>query len=192
MPRKGKLFVISGPSGAGKSTIVRELLKSAPDLVLSVSVTSRKPRPGEVDGRDYFFVTEEEFRKRIEEDYFLEWAEVHGSFYGTPKDFVLDCLKNNSSVILEIDVQGATQVKEKFPEAVLIFVEPPDFEELERRLKERSTDDEETIRKRLQNAAYEMALSKYYNYRVVNDDLDRTVKEILKIIREEEKSDRKD
>lgn len=93
---------------------------------------------------------------------------------------------------MEIDVQGATQVKEKFPEAVLIFVEPPDFEELERRLKERSTDDEETIRKRLQNAAYEMALSKYYNYRVVNDDLDRTVKEILKIIREEEKSDRKD
>lgn len=187
MPQKGKLFVISGPSGAGKSTIVRELLKSAPDLVLSVSVTSRKPRPGEVDGRDYFFVTEEEFRKKINEDYFLEWAEVHGSFYGTPRDFVLDCLNRNSSVILEIDVQGAIQVKEKFPEAVLIFIEPPDFEELERRLKERSTDDEETIRLRLQNAAYEMALSKYYNYRVVNDDLKKTVEEILKIIREEEK-----
>ncbi|MCX7832505.1 MAG: guanylate kinase [Actinobacteria bacterium] len=187
MPKKGKIFVISGPSGAGKSTIVKELLKLAPDLVLSISATSRKPRAGEVDGKDYFFLTRSEFERKVKENYFIEWAEVHGNLYGTPKDFVNENLQNGRSVILEIDVQGALKVKETFEDAVLIFIEPPDFEELERRLKSRSTDDEETINLRLQNAIYEMALAKYYNYRIVNKDLKKTIEEIIKIIREEEK-----
>lgn len=186
MPQKGKLFVISGPSGAGKSTIVRKLLESAPELVLSISATSRKPRKGEVDGKDYFFLSGEEFRKKVEEGYFLEWAVVHGSLYGTPKSFVEENLKKGKSVVLEIDVQGALQVKEKISDAVLIFIEPPDFKELEKRLRERQTDDEETIQKRLRNAEYEMALSKYYNYKIVNDDLESTVKKVLKIIKEEQ------
>lgn len=186
MPSKGKLFVVSGPSGAGKSTIVKNLLELAPDLVLSISATSRKPRSGEVDGKDYFFLSEKDFQKKIEENYFLEWAEVHGNFYGTPKSFVEDNLNQGKSVVLEIDVQGAIQVKEKFPEAVLIFIEPPNFHELERRLRERKSEDEESVRLRLENARYEMALAKYYNYRVVNDDLSKAVKEVLKIVREEQ------
>lgn len=190
MPDKGKLFVISGPSGAGKSTIVKELLRSAPDLILSVSATSRAPRQGEKNGVHYFFISREEFEEKIKSGYFLEWAEVHGNLYGTPKDFVLKNLSEGRSVILEIDVQGALKVKESFPDAVLIFVEPPDFNELEKRLKERNTDDETSIQIRLENARYEMALAKYYNYRVVNKDLQKTVDEILRIIREEQKNDR--
>lgn len=186
MPQKGKLFVISGPSGAGKSTIVKRLLELAPDLVLSVSATSRKPRPNEKDGVDYFFLSKDEFLKKIENGYFLEWALVHGNYYGTPREFVEHCLNEGKSVILEIDVQGAIQVKEKFKDAVLIFIEPPDFEELKKRLKSRSADSEESIKIRLENARYEMALSKYYNYRVVNRDLEEAVNQILKIIREEQ------
>ncbi len=187
MPDKGRLFVISGPSGAGKSTVVKELLKLAPDLVLSISATSRKPRAGEVDKKDYFFLDRKDFEEKISTDYFLEWAEVHGNLYGTPAEFVVDNIIKGRSVILEIDVQGAVKVKEKFPDSVLIFIEPPDFEELEKRLRERNLDDEETIKKRLENARYEMALSKFYNYRVVNSDLKSTVKKVLEIIREEQK-----
>jgi guanylate kinase len=183
--KRGKLFVISGPSGAGKSTIVKGLLELAPDLVLSISATSRPPRAGEVNGKDYFFLTREEFLKRIQEGYFLEWAEVHGNLYGTPADFVLKNLKKGNSVILEIDVQGALKVKEKFPEAVLIFIEPPNFEELRERLEKRRSEDEKTLKLRLENARYEMALAKYYNYRVINNDLDESIKKVLQIIREE-------
>jgi guanylate kinase len=186
MPQRGKLFVISGPSGAGKSTIVKKLLELAPDLVLSVSATSRQPRPNEKHGIDYFFLSKEDFLKKIEDGYFLEWATVHGNYYGTPREFVENHLNEGRSVILEIDVQGAIQVKEKFENAVLIFIEPPDFEELEKRLKSRKADSEESMKIRLENARYEMALSKYYNYRVVNDDLDRAVGQVIKIIREEQ------
>jgi len=186
MPRpKGKLFVISGPSGAGKSTIVGKLLELAPDLVLSISYTSRSPRKGEIHGKNYFFISREEFLKKIKENFFLEWAEVHGNLYGTPAEFVLENLEQGHHVILEIDVQGALKIKEKFPEAVLIFIEPPDFKELEERLKKRSTESEEALRIRLENARHEIELAKYYNYRVVNNDIKETATQILRIIREE-------
>lgn len=184
-PAKGKLFVISGPSGAGKSTIVSKLLELAPDLVLSISYTSRRPRKGEVHGKNYFFISRDEFLRKIKENFFLEWAEVHGNLYGTPAEFVLKNIQEGRHVILEIDVQGAMRIKEKFPESVLIFIEPPDFKELEERLKKRSTESTEALRLRLENAGYEMAQAKYYNYRVINKDVEEAASQILKIIREE-------
>lgn len=181
----GRLFVISGPSGAGKSTIVNELKKLAPDVFVSISATTRPPRPGEKDGQNYYFMTVDEFIKLAEEGKFLEWAEVHGNYYGTPEAPIKEQLEKGKSVILEIDVQGALQVRKKYPDSVLIFIEPPDFKELVERLKKRSSDDEETIARRLENARYEMALASEYNYRVVNDDLTKAVKEVLRIIEKE-------
>ncbi len=176
---------MSGPSGAGKSTIVKNLAKLVPRLVVSVSATTRKPRSNEIDGVDYFFLSEQAFREKIEKKEFLEWAKVHGNLYGTLISTVNENLMRGRDVILEIDVQGALQVKEKMPDSVLIFVEPPGFEELAKRLKRRSTEDRRSLEVRLENARYELAARRYYNYRVVNDKLERAVEEIAEIIEKE-------
>lgn len=185
MPEKAKVFIVSGPSGAGKSTIVKEIAKRASDVCFSISVTTRKPRKTEVEGKDYKFVSREKFKRMIKEGKLLEWAEVHGNYYGTLKSEVEEKIDKGKSVILEIDVQGAVTVKEKIPDAVLIFIEPPNFDELAKRLKERSLDDKESIEKRLKNAEYELARASSYNYRVINKDLKEAVEKTLEIINRE-------
>ncbi|MCD6363983.1 MAG: guanylate kinase [Synergistetes bacterium] len=182
---KGKLFVISGPSGAGKGTLRRELFKRVPNLVYSVSVTTRKPRAGERNGVDYFFISEEEFEKMKRNGELLEWAQVHGNLYGTPRKFVESKLSEGKSVVLEIDVQGALQVKRSFPEAVLIFILPPSEEELFRRLKKRGTETESEMELRLKNAQWEMNRMDVYDYAVVNDDIEKASEELVKIVKSE-------
>ena len=177
-------FVISGPSGVGKGTLVRKLLSEEGELALSVSCTTRPPREGEVDGREYFFITENEFRNRIRENDFLEYDEHFGNFYGTPRSFVERLLKEKS-VILEIDVVGGLNAKRLMPETVLIMVAPPSEEELRSRLAGRGSEDEETFRLRLRRAKYELEQSALYDYVVVNDDLTRACGELQEIVRRE-------
>ncbi|WP_286975467.1 guanylate kinase [Acetomicrobium sp. UBA5826] len=179
---KGYLFVISGPSGAGKGTIRRELFKRLSDLVYSISCTTRQPREGEQDGVDYYFVEGEEFEKRKRSGDFLEWAFVHGNYYGTPKKEVLKNLEEGKDVILEIDVQGALNVKKVFPEAVLIFILPPSEEVLRERLISRGTENEESLRTRLNNAAWEMKLAGVYDHAIINDDVNRAAEELVRLI----------
>ena len=181
---KNVLFVISGPSGVGKGTIVKQLLKRDEGLTLSVSCTTRPPRDDEVNGREYFFVTEREFRSRIEENDFLEYDEHFGKFYGTPRSFVERTLKDKS-VILEIDVVGGLNAKRMRPDAVLIMVEPPSLEALKMRLRERGTETEEELKDRLQRAKYELEQRHLYDYGVVNDDLEQAVQEVYQIIQSE-------
>ncbi|MBR2522126.1 MAG: guanylate kinase [Coriobacteriales bacterium] len=177
-----RLFVISGPSGAGKGTLVKGLMSVREDLWLSVSATTRQPRPGEIDGETYFFLSREEFDRCIEEGDFLEWADVHGNRYGTLRSAVEERLEAGLSVILEIDVQGALIVQRSYPEAVLIFVKPPSFEELRRRLIGRGTESEEQVELRMANAKVEMELEGCYNYSVTNDEVDIAVSELNSII----------
>lgn len=183
--RKPLLVVVSGPSGAGKSTVVDRILGRSSGLASSVSVTTRPPRAGERDGVDYFFVSREEFARRLEAGAFLEWAEVHGNFYGTPASFVARKLEEGTSVVLEIDVQGGMLVRSAHPDAALIFIMPPGLEALRERLRGRATDDEEVIRRRLENARREMASYGGYDYVVVNDEIERCVEDCLAIIRAE-------
>lgn len=179
-----KLFVISGCSGVGKGTVLKEFMKRNSDkFMLSVSCTTRKPRTGEVDGVNYFFISKEEFEKAVKEDKFLEYAQFAGNFYGTKKKFIYQKFEEGFNIILEIETQGALQVKKKMPEAVLIFIAPPSFEELEHRLRGRNTEDEQTIQKRLHEVKIELERSKQYDYVVVNDDINRAVDEIEKITR---------
>lgn len=181
-----KLFVISGCSGVGKGTVLKEFIKKNSDnFLVSVSCTTRNPRPGEVEGVNYFFVTKEEFLRCIDEDKFLEYAEFAGNYYGTKKKFVNQKLEEGMNVILEIETQGALQVKKKMPEAVLIFIAPPSFEELEHRLRGRHTEDETAIRKRLHEASVEFERSKLYNYIVLNDSIENAVTKLEKITRKE-------
>lgn len=180
--QKNKLFVISGSSGVGKGTIIDGFLDKNPDVRLSISCTTRDKRPNEIDGVHYFFLKKEEFIKSIENDEFLEWAEFSENFYGTKKAFVQECLANHSDVILEIETQGAFQIKEKMPEAVLIFIEPPSYEDLENRLRSRKTESEEAIAKRLDFVQKEKENSKKYDYKIVNDKVDEAILEIEKII----------
>lgn len=182
MVEKGLLFIISGPSGAGKGTIVKALRRALPTLHLSISATTRLPRGGEVNGVEYYFLERSVFNKMIEEDQLLEWAEVYGNFYGTPRHFVLEALERGNDVILEIDIQGALQVKEKLPEAVLIFIAPPSRAELQLRLIGRKTDSREEIEKRLNCMAGEMRLAGRYDYFVVNDSINRAIDHIKAII----------
>ena len=179
---KGKLFVISGPSGTGKGTICKELLSRSDSMRLSISMTTRGPREGEVHGVHYLFMTKEEFNKMAENNDFLEHAEFAGNYYGTPLPPIIEKTSNGISVILEIEVKGFKQVKEKMPEAISVFLAPPSMEELERRLRNRGTDSEEKILERLSIAKEEMKLSEKYDYIVVNDDVDRAVREIINII----------
>jgi len=177
---KGIVFVISAPSGTGKTTLIREILKRVPGLTYSVSYTTRPPRPGEVDGVDYRFVTREQFLEMVKKGEFLEWAEVHGDLYGTPKGALSPPAGND--VILDIDPQGARQVKELKPDAVLIFLLPPSLEELERRLRERKKDPEEAIRQRLINAKKELEQIGLYDYTVVNDEVEKALQYLSAII----------
>ena len=181
---KHRLFIISGPSGVGKGTLVKLLLKENEHLALSISCTTRQPREGEKDGVDYFFLTKEEFLKRVEEDGFLEYDEHFGNYYGTPKSFVREQMKNKS-VILEIDVVGALNVKNRCGKEfspVLILVIPPDEETLIKRLQGRASEDAAALRERLARAKYELSLKDQYDYVVVNDDLEATKQRLLKII----------
>ena len=167
----GRLIIISGPSGAGKGTLVDHLVARVPRLWVSVSATTRDPRPGEVNGEDYFFITRDEFDRRIAEGDFLEWAEVHGNRYGTLRSTVERRLAEGTDVILEIDPQGAMQVKELMPEAVLVFIIAPSMEELERRIRNRGAETEEQVRTRLATAVRELALVGTYDHVVENDDV---------------------
>jgi guanylate kinase len=179
----GKIFVISAPSGAGKTTLVDMLKEHFPSLVESVSCTTRKPRGKEVNGIDYFFLSEEEFFKKREAGDFAEWAEVHGNFYGTPLDFLQKQLDSGKDVICDIDYQGAINIKKAFPEAaVLILVLPPSMEELESRLRHRATDDPVVIKTRLHNAKNEIMHYRHFDFAVVNNDLDKAFSQLSAII----------
>lgn len=181
-----KLFVVSGPSGAGKGTLVARARKELPGLGLTVSATTRDPRPGEVDGVSYFFLTPKEFQRRLSEHAFIEWADVHGHMYGTLVSEVERNQAEGHSVILEIDVQGALQVKERFPDAVLIFIKPPSIEVLRERLVNRGTESEDDLKLRLANASKELALANRYDEIVVNDDLEQATNKLVNIIKQYE------
>ena len=181
MKRAGVLSVISGFSGVGKGTIVKKLVEKE-GYALSVSATSRAPRQGEVHGREYFFLTREEFHSMIENDGLIEWAEYVNNFYGTPREYVEERLAGGEDVILEIEPQGALKVKAQYPEAVLIFIVPPNAKELENRLIGRGTEEIETIKKRLKRAAEETAFIENYEYIVINDDIEDAVSDIHHII----------
>lgn len=180
--RTGKLIVLSGPSGVGKGTVLRALLDVCPNTRRCVTCTTREPRPGETDGKDYFFISDREFRKKIDEGYFLEYAQVHLNLYGTPLSEVQAMLAEGLDVILEIDVQGGLTVKGKMPSAVMVFIVPPSMEELERRLRGRDQDTEESILKRLENARKEIAEIPHYEYLVVNDIVEQAVDDLKAII----------
>ena len=179
--KKHVLMAVSGPSGVGKGTIVKTILERREDVVESVSCTTRAPREGEVHGKHYFFLSHEEFQRRIEEDDFLEYDEHFGNYYGTPKSFVAETLKTKS-VIMEIDVVGSLNAKKVFPECVLVMIVPPSIEELKKRLIGRGTEDEKEILGRLARLEYEISQKDKYDYVIVNDDLETAIAEVCKII----------
>lgn len=175
---RGRLFVISGPSGVGKGTVIARLLESDPNTWKSISATTRKPREGETDGVDYYFVERKDFERTAQGGGFLEWAEYSGNLYGTPVASVQKQLDAGKNVILEIEVQGAFQVRDAAPEAELIFIAPPSVDELERRLRGRGTEDEATIQRRMETALMELSREMEYDKTFVNDDLDTVVSEL--------------
>ena len=178
----GKLFIISGPSAVGKGTIVKRITDSDENIRVSVSATTREPREGETEGVSYYFMTDGEFQKSVKEGGFLEHASVHGHYYGTPKAPVMSQLEEGHDVILEIDVQGAMQVKESCPEGVFIFILPPSLEELRSRILHRGTESQEDIEIRMNAAEKELEYLPHYDYCVVNEDLDKAVESVKKIM----------
>lgn len=178
----GLLIVLSGPSGAGKGTICHELLRQQPEVKYSVSATTRKPRPKEVDGLDYFFRTQEEFQSMIQNDELLEWAEFCENYYGTPRFAVEQALQAGTDVILEIEIQGALQIKKRFPHGVFVFVVPPSMSVLSERIHKRGTESEEVIRKRLETATRELEYVTEYDYVIVNDELEKAVDKLKNIL----------
>ena len=183
-----KLFVISGPSGAGKGTLVARVRELRSNLGLTVSATTRAPREGEQDGVSYYFLSREEFMRRVDAGDFVEWAEVHGNCYGTLVSEVESKLKGGSSLILEIDVQGALQVKKRFPDAVLIFIKPPSLDILRQRLVGRGSETPESLELRLADAAEELALADRYDDVVVNDDLETATDELVRVLDKHERN----
>lgn len=183
--RKGKIVIISGPSGVGKSTICKEVVKRLDNVCLSISVTTRPMAEAEVDGQDYWFLSQQQFRKRIDEGSLLEYAEVFGHLYGTPKDKVEVALGAGKTIILEIDVQGAREVKSVCPDAAMVFIFPPTEKELAQRIKNRGREGMEAVEERLEGADTEFAAAwQYYEHMVVNDDLEQAVKEVIQIIKQ--------
>lgn len=174
----GKLIVLTGPSGVGKGTLLRSLLQRHPDLYLSVSATTRPPRPGEVDGKDYFFVSRQQFERMITNGELMEWAEFAGNLYGTPKSAVEEQIQRGQWVILEIELEGARQVRQTFTDAFRIFILPPSLPELEYRIRNRGTDTEEAIARRLQRAQEEIDAASEFDLQVVNDDVENTLAQI--------------
>lgn len=180
---KKKLFVISGSSGVGKGTVIKGFLEKNPNFSLSISYTTRAKREGEVEGVNYFYVSKEDFQESIKNNEFLEWAEFSGNCYGTKREFIQKSLAKNKDLILEIDTQGALQLKEKMPEAVLIFIAPPSYHDLESRLRNRNTESEEAITKRLEFVKLEISNSEKFDFRIINDKVEDAIIELEKIIK---------
>ena len=183
--RRGSLFVVSAPSGAGKTTLCREVRERVPGLAYSISVTTRAPRPGEIDGTDFRFVSEAEFRRRLESDEFAEWAVVHGNYYGTQAQPLEAALGRGEDVLLDIDTQGAGQLRLRYPEAVLVFIVAPSMAELEQRLRERGSNAQQDIARRLARAREEIALWRRYDYLIVNQDVKEAVEQLTAIVQAE-------
>ena len=180
--KKGALLVVSGFSGAGKGTVMKKLLKKYDNYALSISMTTRAPRAGEENGREYFFVDTDTFEQKIEENKVIDYAKYCDNYYGTPREYVEEQLESGKDVILEIEIQGALKVKEMFPDTVLLFIMPPSAEELQRRLVSRGTETAEVIKKRMDRAVEEALFMEKYDYIVINDDLDRCVEELHGIV----------
>lgn len=182
--KKGKIFVISSPSGGGKTTIVRRILSEFPEIIFSVSATTRPKRPDEIDSFHYFFLTEDQFLEKIKNDEFIEWERFYDYYYGTLKTFVIDSIQNGKSVLLEIDVKGALSVKKIFPDAILIFIDVPSFEELVNRLKRRKTESETDLQKRIDRAKMELSYKDKFDYIFINKDLEEVTSQIKSLIKE--------
>ena len=185
MKKKGTVFIISAPSGAGKTTLCKDLMTAFPDIKFSISCTTRKARPGETDGIDYHFISRDEFKKIADEGGFAEWAEVHGELYGTTVRELKKTVKEGFDLILDIDWQGARQIKEKIDGCVYIFIHPPSLDELENRLRKRGKDSDETIKKRLKNAREEISHSSWYDHNIINDDLEDAMTRLKSIVETE-------
>ncbi|HEX7926882.1 MAG TPA: guanylate kinase [bacterium] len=181
-----RVFVVSGPSGVGKTTIIKEVVRRTPGMRISVSMTTRPRRPGEIHGRDYFFVSREEFQQRAANLEFLEWALIYDNFYGTHRDHINQILSANTHALLDLDTQGAMQIKENCEGATFVFIKPPSLEELGTRLRGRGTETEANLYKRLSRAAHEMSFERQYDYVIVNQSVDQAVEEFLSIISREQ------
>ena len=181
--KRGNLFILSGPAGAGKGTLRKNLSEDIPDLAYSVSCTTRERRPGEVDGQDYRFISKSDFEARIARDEFLEWAEVHGNYYGTRRSDVERVLNEGRDILLEIDVQGRRKVESRLPEAISIFITAPSLDDLETRLEERGTETQAQLDVRLRNAAMEMRHAREYKHIIINDDLRTAENELIELVK---------
>jgi len=182
MKNQEKLIILTGPSGVGKGTVVKEILRKEKNLWLSISATTREPREGEKDGENYYFLNQENFKEMIAQNLLLEWAQFAGNYYGTPLSSVKDKIKKGFTVLLEIEVEGARQIKNRFPNSRTIFLLPPDKEELERRIRNRGTEKEEAIKKRLSRANFEISVSNEFDFALINHNVNETAKRIINLI----------
>lgn len=182
--KKGKIIAVSAPSGGGKTSVVKQVLKDFPEIVFSVSVTTRPKRKNEVDGVDYFFVDDKEFERRIENNEFIEWERFYDYYYGTLKSFVDDNISAGKSVLFEVDVKGALSLKKIYPDSHLIYIDPPSFEELVKRLKNRKTESEDDLQKRIDRAKMELSYKPQFDYIFVNDELNKVYKNVKSLIKE--------
>ena len=182
MKNPKKLIILTGPSGVGKGTVVKEILDKEKNIWLSISATTRGPREGEKEGKNYYFLDKKKFKEMIEQNLFLEWAQFAGNYYGTPLSSVNEKIKKGFTVLLEIEVEGAKQIKEKFPNSLSIFLLPPDKEELERRIRNRGTENEESIKKRLSRSNYEISSSNQFDFALTNKNVNETAMRIIKLI----------
>jgi len=180
--KKGAILIVAAPSGTGKTTLLKRILKDNSDLVYSVSSTTRKPRPDEINGVDYFFISEEEFVQKKDKGFFVEWEKVYDYYYGTDKNFVEETINNGKSILIEVDVNGALAIKSSYPEANLIFILPPSFEELVNRLKNRKTETEEDLRKRIERARMELDLQTKFDFHIVNDNVEEAILHLTNLI----------
>jgi len=180
--KNGKIFVITAPSGTGKTTIIRSILKKLPDVVYSISATTRGKRANEKDGVDYFFIDEAAFQQKISDHQFVEWEKVYDYYYGTPKFFVEKVISEGNSILLELEVKGALSIKKVFPQAIMIFLLPPSLEILEKRLRERKTESEEDFQKRIERAKMELSLKDKFDYFIVNNNLNTAILELKEVI----------